>query len=316
MTDRTALIEQFLEFKRRNRGRALRTVQIYRLALEQLQEYMRGKDLLDADQDDLVGFTGPWLAKRNVLANSRRPYVAAVRQFYQWLFNQQLLDRNPSHGVPYPRTGSKLPRVISLANIERLISAPDLHTFVGVRDCAMIALLAGCGLRVSGLVNLNAGHVLTQKVDGRDRMFIRVREKGDKERLVPVPAEADLQLRVYMEHPMLKTIDRMLPDGDQVLFVSTRNRTASARETRGERLRLTRQSVLKMIAKYGRPLGIPDDQLHPHAMRHLYGTEMAEHDVHLLVQQQLMGHADPKSTQIYTLIAMRKLVREVDRANP
>lgn len=313
---RSDLIENFLEFKRHNRGRAERTLQIYRHALEQLLAFVGEKDLLEVTQDELVAFTGPWLAKRGIVATSRRPYIAAVRQFYQWLYQQRQIEHNPATAVPYPKTGGRLPRVITLANTEKLMWAPDFNTFEGVRDGAMLALLAGCGIRVSGLVRLNVSHVVDQVVEDKPRLFIRVIEKGDKERLVPVPPEADLQLRVYMEHPQLKEIDRTLPDGGHVLFVSVRNRTCPPAEYRGERRRLNRRAVLEMIGKYGRQHGIPEEQLHPHALRHLYGTELTEGNVHILVQQQLMGHIDPKSTEIYTHLAMRKLVHEVDRANP
>jgi integrase/recombinase XerD len=312
----SAFIEQFLEFKHRNRGRSTRTVQIYRLALDRLVMFLGKKDLLDVTHDDLIAFSGAWLHKRGIVAMSRRPYIAAVRQFYEWLYQQRHLAHNPATGVPYPQTGSPLPRVMSLANAEKLMWAPNFETFEGVRDGAIMALLVGCGLRVSGLVRMNQSNLSEQLVDGKPRLFLRVLEKGDRERLVPVPPEADLQLRVYLEHPELKAIDRALPNGDLVLFVSTRNRTCPPHEYHGERRRLNRRSVLEMIGKYGKQQGIPEEQLHPHAMRHLYGTELAEGDVHVLVQQQLMGHADPKSTQIYTHLAIRKLVTEVDRANP
>lgn len=310
------LVEGFLEYKRHNRGRSERTVQIYRRALDLMVECVGQKDLKSISQDELVAFTGPWLAKRGIIAQSRRPYVAAVRQFYQWLYMRREIERNPSTGVPYPQSGQKLPRTISLANTESLMWAPDFNTFEGVRDGAMMALLVGCGIRVSGLVKLNVSDVIDELVNEQPRLFIRVIEKGDRERLVPVPAEADLQLRIYMEHPDLKEIDRELPGGDKVLFVSLRNRSCPPVDYRGARRRMRRAAVFEMVRKHGRSKGIPDEQLHPHALRHLYGTELAEADVNILVHQQLMGHSDPKSTQIYTHLAKRKLVMEVDRANP
>ncbi len=311
-----SLIEGFLEFKHSNRGRAERTIQIYSLALHRLVEFLDNKDPLTVTQDDLMAFTGPWLHKRGIVAMSRRPYIAAVRQFYEWLHQQRTIEHNPAAGVPYPQTGKPLPKVMSLANAEKLMWAPNFETFEGVRDGAMMAILVGCGVRVSGLVRLNMSNLIEQLVDGKPRLFLRVIEKGGRERLVPVPPEADLQLRVYIEHPQLKAIDRALPNGDMVLFVSTRNRTCPPHEYHGERRRLNRRAVLEMIGKYGRQQGIPDDQLHPHAMRHLYGTELAEENVHILAQQQLLGHVDPKSTQVYTHLAIRRLVKEVDRANP
>ena len=180
----------------------------------------------------------------------------------------------------------------------------------------MMGLLIGCGLRASGLVNLNDNCVIEDEVDGNVRLMLKVREKGDKERLLPIPPEADMLLRLYMAHEDLKQINRLLPDGNKVLFVSVKNRTCSADEYHGEKRRLNRRAVLQMVAKHGQRVGIPDDQLHPHAMRHLFGTELIEGDVNIINAQKLMGHVDAKSTEIYVHTARRKLTREVDRANP
>ncbi len=310
------LIDGFLSWLTVNRGRSERTGEIYRLALELLLMFLDGRDPREASDDDLVLFTGIWLHKRGVTARSRRPYIAAVRGFYKWLMATRQAKRNPAAAIDYPGSGRPLPRVMTLASLEKLMWAPDYETFEGVRNGALLALFAGCGIRVSGLVKLNTNDVLEQVVEGRPRLFIRVREKGNKERTIPVPPEADLQLRVYLEHAELKAIDRALPSGDQVLFVSTRNRRCPPHLYRGERRRLTRVAVHKMIATYGKKHGIPLEQLHPHALRHLFGTELAESDVDFKMRQDLMGHDDPKSTGIYTHLAVRKRVKEIDRANP
>ncbi len=311
------LVLGFLDFKRHNKGRSDRTAEIYRLALERLGAFLgESRSLLEATADELVAFAGAWLHKQGIVAESRRPYIAAVRGFYQWCVDKKHLRSNPAAGVPYPRSGKKLPRAMALASAEKLMWAPDFSTFEGVRDGAMFAVLIGCGVRVSGLVNLNESHVTEQLVAGKPRLFIRVVEKGGRERLVPMPAEADLQLRVYLEHPQLKLVDRALPNGDKVLFITTINRRCAPHEYRGERRRFTRGGVLDMVKRYGKKHEIPEAELHPHAMRHLYGTELAEGDVDLLVRQDLMGHEDPKSTRIYTHLAMRKLVKTVDDHGP
>lgn len=310
------LIDAWLSFKQRNRGRSERTAAIYRQALERLQGFMGDRRLVDATADELVLFTGAWLHKKGVIAESRRPYIAAVRGFYAWCAQHEHVRSSPAAGVPYPQTGRKLPRVMTLASAERMLWAPDFSTFIGVRDGAMLALLIGCGIRVSGLVRLNDSNVIEQAIDGKPRLFIRVLEKGDRQRLVPVPPEADLHLRMYLEHPELKDLDRSLPNGDRVLFITTVNRSCPPHEYVGGRRRFTRGGVLDMVKRYGQKLGIPEEQLHPHAMRHLYGTELAESDVDLLVRQQLMGHVDPQSTKIYTHLATRKLVATTDKANP
>lgn len=310
------LIDAYIAWLRVNRGRAENTAILYRRALELLHVFLDGRDLREVTDDDLVLFTGMWIHKRGVAANGRRPYIAAVRGFYKWMVSNGHARRNPAAALGYPSVGRRLPRVMTLASLEKLMWAPDYETFEGVRDGALLALFAGCGIRVSGLVKLNVRDVLEQVIEGRPRLFVRVKEKGSKERAVPVPAEADLQLRVYLEHPTLKEIDRALEDGDQVLFVTTRNRRCPAHLYSGERRRISRGAVHKMIVTYGKRKGIPAEQLHPHALRHLFGTELTESDVPTLVAQQLMGHEDPKSTQLYTSLAVRKLMKQSDMANP
>ncbi len=312
-------IEKFLEFKRMNRGRSERTAQVYRLALTRLHEFLeeQKRPWLEATHDDLLVFTGIWLHRKGLKDPlSRRPMVSAVREFYRWAATRQLVANSPAAALPYPRAGRKLPRVMTLASAEKLMWAPDFATFEGVRDGAILALLIGCGLRVTGLVSLNQGQILSEVIDKRPRLVLNVIEKGNKQRRLPVPDQADLLLRLYLEHPDLKEIDRLLPNGDQVLFVSVRNRLVPEHEYRGENRRLRRNAILDMIKKYGKQHGISPEQLHPHAVRHLYGTELREEEVDLITRQRLMGHADPKTTEIYDHLAMRKVTRDVDRGNP
>lgn len=309
------LIESFLGYKHHNAGCATRTVQIYRSALDRLIQFLDGRDPMQASTDDLVLFAGPWLHKQGIVAAGRRPYIAAVREFYKWAARRYRPD-NPAAGVSYPKIGKKLPIMISLANAERLMWAPDFTTFEGVRDGSILGLMMGCGFRVAGLAGLNESNIAHAELKGEVRMVIKVKEKGEKERLVPVPKEAEMLLRVYLEHTDLKAIDRALSDGDQVLFVTMMNRTCPDHEYRGERRRMSTWAVRDMMKRYGKKVGIPPEQLHPHAARHLFGTELTESDVDMLVKQDLLGHADPKSTQIYTHLAVRKKIEESDRANP
>jgi site-specific recombinase XerD len=269
----------------------------------------------------LEAFCGLWLHKRGVVARSRKPYISGVKRFYAWAAAQGLLARDPGMALKHPKVGQRLPEAISLASAERLMWAPDMATFKGVRDAAILALLVGCGLRVSGVVGLNESDVREVDADGRVRLVVRVLEKGDRERLVPVPREAELILRVYLEHEALRSYDRDVPVPgraamDRVLFVNTRHTLVPADEHRGELLRLSRQTVWRMIKAYGRKVGVPERELHPHAFRHLFGTELAEEEEDLLMRQSLMGHADPKSTEIYTHLTLRRRVSVVDRSGP
>lgn len=312
------LFEDFLVFKASNDGSLDRTVRAYKDVLARFESFLSGEDPLRVTGDQLLVFCGPYLHKTlNLSPVSRTPYVAAIREFYRWASAVRgLIGKNPAEAVPYPKKGRKLPKVLSLENAERLMWAPDFNTFEGIRDAAMLAVLIGCGLRVAGLVSLNESNLVPMEIDGAPRLAVRTMEKGEKERLVPIPREADLMVRVYLEHPQLQQINRSLEDGDRVLFVTVRNRHCPAHEYYGESRRFSARGVLLMVQRHGRRAGISPDQLHPHALRHLYGTELAESKIDILERQQLMGHADPKSTAIYTHLAARSLAASVDTGNP
>lgn len=310
--------EAFLIFKASNDGSSNRTVRAYSDVLTRFESWLGDRDPLTVGHDELLVFTGPWAHKQLGLSpTSRTPYVACIRELYRWLHSvAQRIDRNPAEQLPYPKRGRPLPRTLSLENAERLMWAPDFSTFAGVRDAAMLAVMIGCGLRVAGVVALNESCIVRQVVGGESRLALRPLEKGAKERLVPIPREADLLLRIYLEHPELTAIDRHTATGDRVLFVTTRNRRCPTHEYYGERRRWSTRGVFDMVRRHGKRAGIPLEQLHPHALRHLFGTELAESDVDLLIRQRFMGHADAKSTAIYEDLAMRKLTASLDRGNP
>lgn len=310
--------EDFLIFKSDNDNISDRTFKAYSDVLVRFEAWLSGRDPLSVTSEDLLVFTGPYLFKALSLApTSRTPYIATIRQLYQYLCDaRRLIKNNPALAVPYPRKAQTIPNVISLSNAQKMMWAPDFTRFEGVRDAAIIALLIGCGLRVSGLISLNDSNIIRMDIEGEPRLALKPTEKGGKERLIPIPREADLLLRVYLEHPALLEIVRETTEGEQVLFVTVRNRHCPSHEYYGEKRRFSSRGLYSMLVRYGKKLGIPKDQLNPHAMRHLYGTELAEENVDLITRQKLMGHADPKSTAIYTHMAARKLTREVDKANP
>lgn len=314
------VIDDWLTYMEASRGRTMRTVEAYRAALNRLREYLAGKPLIEADAVDLETFCGLWLHKKGVIARSRKPYISAVKGFYAWLKAKGLARGNAALDLTHPITGRPLPRTITLANAEKLMWAPDMGTFVGIRDAAMLSLLIGCGLRVSGLTALNEGDLQTIELECQPRLTIRVTEKGNRERMMPVPREAEMLLRVYLGHEELADVDRTIKGrngrDDKVLFVSVRSTRLAAHEHVGEGRRLTRKAIQDVISRHGNKLGIPKGELHPHALRHLFGTELLEGDTNMLSIQELMGHVDPKSTSIYTQLAMRKKMADVDRASP
>jgi site-specific recombinase XerD len=313
-----ALIDDYLTWLEHNRGRTTTTVQKYGRYLRLLQESLtaQGVTLETAELRHLERFTGLEAHERGISPRSRTPIVSAVRGFYHWAHQAGRLNLNPAEAIPYPRAGQPLPKSLSLKQAEALLMAPPITTFTGLRDAAILAVLIGCGLRVTGVCNLNEGDLQWVQLRGQEWLVLKVREKGKKERLVPAPQETRLLIRAYLGHEKLEGIDRVLPNGDKVLFVSTCSNHVPPHEYYGENRRISRKTISSMILRYGERLGIPKDVLHPHAARHLYGTELAEEGTNILQIQALMGHADPKTCSVYTHLAMRTLTERVASANP
>lgn len=313
------LIERHLEFKSANEGASPATVRKYRQSLHALVLYCRQVarcDPMRPDQDVLQVYTGPYLHKQGLSASGRKPVIAAIRGFYAWAQWARLVEANYGAFLIQPKVPKSLPHAMSLNAAEKLIWAPDLNTFQGIRDAAMIAMLMGCGLRIAGLVDLNESSLQFETIEGREQLTLRVTEKGGKERLVPAPDAARLLVRAYLGHPELERIDRKLPDSDLVLFVNLRNTTVGPHDHRGEKRRMSDWAVRDMIKAYCNKVGVPVAMAHPHALRHLYGTELAESGVPDAMRQMLMGHSDPNSTAIYTHLAIRNARQASDTANP
>ncbi len=319
LMDDEALISRFVDYTAHNLGRSIATAQKYACYLRRLSKELAEQDLclLDATLSHLDDHTGVNAHRAGYAPQSRHAMVSAVRGFYKWCERERLVVSNPAKNLEYPSSGKSLPRSITLKNAEALLMQPGLDTFIGCRDSAIIALLMGCGLRVSGLCALNERSLIwAQDSAGKEVLVLRVREKGKKERMVPVPREGKYLIRAYLGHEELAAIDRSLPDRDQVLFVSTRSSRVLEHEYRGEARRLRRGSIQALLLKYGRRIGIPEDELHPHAFRHLFGTELAEDRVDLLRIQALMGHVNPESSEVYVQLAVRQLADVVEVSSP
>ena len=275
-----------------------------------------GKDLLSATFDDLAEFSGMHLHEAGITPRSRRPAVSAVRGFYRWAHKAGIVRKNIAERLEYPKISRKLPFAMSTQHAENILMQPDLSTLKGCRDAAILGILLGAGLRVGGLVALNQEDIYLEEHGGEEIIFLRVLEKGGHDRVVPIPLESHLMVRAYLGHPDLAEIDRTLPDGKRVLFVTFGNRLVSPADYYGEKRRISRAAVRRMIAEYGKRAGVPREVLHPHALRHAYGTELAEAGVDIHVRQTLMGHANIASTLLYDRLSVRRMSDAVKSASP
>jgi integrase/recombinase XerD len=306
-------------FLQHNKNLSPRTYDKYFLYLERFRQFLevRGKDHLSASEDDLEEYCGMHQLKAGVKPVSRKPIISCLRGFYGWLAVKRKRLDNPAAILVLPKVGDPDKMYMRLGDAEKLLFNPDLTTFLGLRDAAMMATLLGCGLRVSGLCGLNESDLIFERGDkGRELLTLRVREKGCKQREVPAPDEVRLFIRAYLGHPDIADIVRTLDNNDRVLFVSTNNKLVAPHLYYGERRRLSPKSVFEVVRKHGRMAGLPDDILHPHAFRHLYGTRLAENGLQMKSIQTLMGHSRPESTAIYIKMATQRLRTDNDRCNP
>lgn len=321
------LVDAWCAWLEHNRGRRPGTVEKYAGHLmklgtwcaqppEDARQAPSTSNPMKLTRADLDTFAGLWAHAQGLSPRARRPLVSAVRGFFAWCESNGHIEKSPAADLPQPKAGLRLPRAIDLRQAERLLMAPGIDTLAGYRDTAILAMFAGVGCRLSGLVAMNESALIWTSDDDGPHLTVRLCEKGKKERLVPAPMEVAMMLRAYLDHPDLQGIDRTLPDGDRVLFVNLKAPAIPAHEYHGERRRLTPRGVGRRIEIHAKRVGVPKEMAHPHALRHLYGAELAEEDVDLLQRQALLGHVDPKTTEIYTQLAQRKLRATVAKANP
>lgn len=214
--------------------------------------------------------------------------LSAIKGFHRFMVVERITSSHPATDLPLPKKPLRLPDIISRDQVADLLDQPFPATASGQRDHAMVEVLYGCGLRVSELTGLDISQVFF------DEQIVRVVGKGDKERIVPIVGTAASTLQAYLEQwrPGLVNPCSLT----SAVFLNTHGH------------RLSRQSVHSIVARAGALVGI--DGLHPHTLRHSFATHMLEGGADLRVVQELLGHADISTTQLYTHLD-RSHIRQV-----
>jgi site-specific recombinase XerD len=310
-------MESWLNYLDHNRGHTTSTIRTYRRYLHRYLIYLEGRDPMTVTLNMLEEFTGIYLYKLRASPNSRNIFMACLRGFYTWAHKTGAITVNPATGLENLKVGRKLPPLMGLDHAQTLLQAPDLNTFIGLRDAAIFHVLLGTGCRVSGLVRLNQSDLIWyRETEGRERLAIRLCEKGKAERVVPCPMEVGLMIRAYLGHEYLDSVDRFIgQEGDQVLFINLNGGRKDCRAF-GENRRITVMGLQQMMKKYCKRTNIPKEFWHPHAFRHLYATELREGGADLQEIATLLGHTQIQTTVIYNHLAYRRLSKIVDESNP
>lgn len=276
-------VRQFINFLRIERGLATNTCLAYEADLHLFVDFLERHGVRawrDVRADHLVDF----LAERHALRRSVNTVLReliALRVFFRFMVQERLLSDDITTRVEAPKLWRLLPEILSEAEVEHLLAAPDVSTWRGARDKAMLELLYAAGLRVSELVNLRIGDV------DLESGFLRCAGKGGKERLVPVGSHAREALRRYLAL-------RAPGQGTDALFVTARGGA------------MTRVNFWKRITWYAKAAGIAK-AVYPHIVRHSFATHLLTHGADLRVVQELLGHADISTTQIYTHVDHQRL---------
>jgi integrase/recombinase XerD len=235
------------------------------------------------------------LKERKYAATTLARKVAAIKSFFGFLVAEGLLHDNPTRDVPSPKVGKSLPKPLSIAQARLLLEQPSrLSTLEAKRDKAMLELLYATGMRVSELVSLNTIDI---DIEGG---YVRCFGKGHKERLIPMYRQAALVLKEYLDAARPRLIRN---SEEKAVFLNRR----------GERL--TRQGLWQILKGYAKEIGL-EAQVTPHTLRHSFATHMLSGGADLRSVQELLGHANISTTQVYTHLTTDHIRRTYEKSHP
>ena len=220
--------------------------------------------------------------------------ITCIKSFYSFLFENKIIDNNPAQLIENPKKRRKLPTIISEDEVEKLLESPDVKTSTGLRDKCILELLYSAGLRISELLNIRVNQI------SKEKPFLKIKGKGNKERLVPIGSSAMNLLMLYIDtyRANLKPSNHI-----DMLFL---NENGSI---------ITRQACWEMIQKYA-TVSLINKKISPHNLRHAFATHLLNNGADLRTVQMLLGHASLSTTQIYTHIAKERLVKFHQKYHP
>jgi len=281
------IVESFLNYLSVERGLSHNTIISYRRDLSTYADFI-SKSKIDAlskiTKNDITNFMLNQKDK-GISANSIARRLAAIRMFHRFLARERIVKEDPSNLIDSPKLWKKIPEALSLNEVDSLIAQPDMRDNQGVRDRAILETLYATGMRVSEAVDLKKDNI------NLDIGFLRCIGKGNKERVIPLGKKAIGSIKKYLESSRLVFLKNKESD---FLFLNRSGR------------RISRQSVWKLIKKYALSARIKKP-LKPHTLRHSFATHLLERGADLRSVQEMLGHSNISTTQIYTHINKERL---------
>jgi integrase/recombinase XerD len=293
------LVLDFLSYLELERGLSRNTLNAYRTDLLQYGEYLAAHDLdalaaRPADVGDFLADLATGNGRPACSAATVHRKTACLRSFYKHLRRDELIGDDPTAALSAPRRAKKLPQVLNYSEVQKLLAAPRGSEPTALRDRALLEVMYACGLRASETIGLE-----TADVDLREG-FLHARGKGSKERLVPLGRQAIAAISGYLRGGRPKLVgDRHEP----MLFVNFRGGP------------LSRQGLYKIVQRHARAAGLAG-QMSPHTLRHSFATHLLAGGCDLRAVQEMLGHADIATTQMYTHLSGQQLKDVYFKAHP
>lgn len=281
------LIEIFLDYLSVERGLAKNTIVSYKQDLNIYLDFLKSSSidvLSKATRNDITNFMF-FQKDKGISPNSISRRLAAIRMFHRFLLREKIVKSDPTSMVDSPKMHKKIPETLSLNEIELLLDQPDTRDYQGMRDKAILETLYATGMRVSEVVNLRLDNV------NLDVGFLRCIGKGNKERVIPLGKKAINSVTKYLESSRQKILNKKQSD---FLFVGRVGK------------KLSRQSMWKMIKRCAKLARIKKT-IKPHIFRHSFATHLLERGADLRSVQEMLGHSNISTTQIYTHINKDRL---------
>lgn len=294
-TDIIFLRRRYIRYLKLERNYSPNTIEAYAHDLDYLCNYLRGESLGVEDvRLEHLEYFATTIHDFGVSATSQARILCGVRSFFRFLVLDGVLEDDPAELLESPAVGEHLPEVLTTEEVDRMEAAIDLSKWEGQRNRAIIEVLFSCGLRVSELVNLKFNDV-----SAKDK-FLRVVGKGDKERLVPISDTALHEIRLWLFD---RNLMKVKPGEQDYVFLNRRG------------AHLTRTMILIMIKRVAKEAGI-SKTVSPHTLRHSFATALLKGGANLRAIQEMLGHENIKTTQIYTHIDMTELREEIMQHHP
>ncbi|KAB2338389.1 site-specific tyrosine recombinase XerD [Cytobacillus depressus] len=291
-------LKDFIHYLIVEKGLAKNTIVSYERDLKSYTKYLlkieKISSLNNVQRTQIIHFLAH-LKDQGKSSKTLARHVASVRAFHQFLLREKATDQDPSVHIESPQLERTLPKVLNMKEVETLLDSPNISNHFGIRDKAMLELLYATGIRVSELIGLNMGDIHVEMG------FIRCIGKGNKERIIPIGQTADKALTLYMKEGRKQFIGKSYHD--EAFFLNHHGK------------RLTRQGFWKILKRLAAEAGI-DKELTPHTLRHSFATHLLENGADLRAVQEMLGHADISTTQIYTHVTKTRLKDVYSKFHP